>query len=144
MSNPDPIFAAIDAHRAEFARYLGVIKDTRGYMWGTPRHVRYTTAQEVYRAATTVLTETPISTLAGATAFLAYLHLEPKGWPDNEVPLAAMQWWDLAAALEAVGAVLAREVGAADIASIVETEPEKPVRQRKARARRSPTIRLAA
>jgi hypothetical protein len=87
LAEPDPIFAAIEAHRAAEAAFTATVDDEAETEEHDPRRpavvIAYDRASDNADAAAWALIENPPTTIAGAAALLRYadkLFSAPDGW----------------------------------------------------------------
>lgn len=109
---PDPIFAAIAAHREAHDEWRAEVH----YLWTKRRTRLYSTHAEpwkavrkTYEAATEKLVVTDVRTLAGAQAFALYLAgLQCCGISEVGPCMYAIQAWDLSAGMDRIAECIAR------------------------------------
>ncbi|MGU3407908.1 hypothetical protein [Methylobacterium brachiatum] len=106
---PDPIFAAIAAHREAHEEF----RAEAHYLWAKRRRsmqaTEFVVVRKAYEAGTEKLVATEVRTLAGAQAFAAYLaNLQCCGTSDVAPGLYAIEAWDLSAGMDRIAECLAR------------------------------------
>ncbi|MCJ2049371.1 hypothetical protein [Methylobacterium sp. J-070] len=106
---PDPIFAAIAAHREAHEEF----RVEASFLW--PKRGRskcaaeYDAARKAYETATEKLVVTEVQTLAGVHAFAAYLsNLQCCGRSDIAPGVYSVETWDLSAGMDRIAKCLAR------------------------------------
>jgi hypothetical protein len=106
---PDPILAAIAAHREAHEEF----RAEAHYLWANRRRsmqaAEFVDVRKTYEAATEKLVVTEVRTLAGVQAFAAYLaNLQCCGTSDVASGLYAIEAWDLSAGMDRIAECLAR------------------------------------
>jgi hypothetical protein len=106
---PDPIFAAIAAHREAHEEF----RAEASFLWPKRRQSKaaaeYDAARDAYETATEKLVVTKVQTLAGAQAFATYLaNLQCCGRSDIAPGVYAVETWDLSAGMDRIAECLAR------------------------------------
>ncbi|MCJ2063059.1 hypothetical protein MKK63_10095 [Methylobacterium sp. J-088] len=111
---PDPIFAAIAAHRESHEEFRAEAR----YLWAKRRQsmhaAEFVAVRKTYETATEKLVVTEVRTLAGVHVFAAYLaNLQCCGTSDVAPGLYAIEAWDLSAGMDRIAECLARHAAKA-------------------------------